>query len=220
MESMILSMLRGGASHVPTVVFVEGNIGSGKTEVMAAMKDWLKLNKKQVIMFTEETEVWEHEHLLQDHYARPNERAAKRAFEALGPLRQYIERAHFIEKCGSEYDYIIMEKHPTTTLEVFGADKAVRALFETVHASRPFMDLPKTTVYVKASPATCLERIIKRDREAERSFDSVFIKGLSDKYGTMMLGRREAGHVVISVDSNRMAAAEVADEACKQLLAL
>jgi len=83
-----------------------------------------------------------------------------------------------------------------------------------------FMDLPKTTVYVKASPATCLERIIKRDREAERSFDWVFIKGLSDKYGTMMLDRREAGHVVIAVDSNRMAAAEVADEACKQLLAL
>ena len=92
MESMILSMLRGGAPHVPMVVFVEGNIGSGKTEAMAAMKDWLKLNKKQVIMFTEETEVWEHENLLQDHYARPNDRAAKRAFEALGPLRQYIEK--------------------------------------------------------------------------------------------------------------------------------
>jgi len=218
MESMMLYLFNGAPSKKTTVVYVEGNVGAGKSESMAAMKDYLKKKGYSVMLFVEETETWEHEHLLQDLYAQPHSKVAKRAFEALGPLRQYIERAHFIDKCGSEYDFVIMERHPTTTLEVFGADNAVRALFKTVHASSPFMAPPQTTIYVKASPSNCLERIIKRGRECERSIDLAFIKSLDTKHGIMMLDRRNEGSVVIAVDSNNMTATAVAEKACAELL--
>jgi NADH dehydrogenase (ubiquinone) 1 alpha subcomplex subunit 10 len=215
---MMLYLFNGAPSKKTTVVYVEGNVGAGKSESMAAMKDYLKKKGYSVMLFVEETETWEHEHLLQDLYAQPHSKVAKRAFEALGPLRQYIERAHFIDKCGSEYDFVIMERHPTTTLEVFGADNAVRALFKTVHASSPFMAPPQTTIYVKASPSNCLERIIKRGRECERSIDLAFIKSLDTKHGIMMLDRRNEGSVVIAVDSNNMTATAVAEKACAELL--
>jgi len=211
-------LFSGGSTPKPKVVYVEGNVGAGKSEAMAAMKDCLKKRGYTVMLFVEETETWEHEHLLQDLYAQPNSKAAKRAFEALGPLRQHIERAHFVEKCGSEYDFVIMERHPTTTLDVFGADSAVRALFNTVHASFPFMAPPQTTIYVKASPSNCLERIIKRGRECESSIDLAFIKAIDTKHGIMMLDRRTEGRVVIAVDSNLMTAKEVAEKKCADLL--
>ena len=219
MESMLISFVRGMATpRKPKVIYVEGNVGAGKTEIMAAMKKCLTDKDYTVMVFNEETEFWDHENLLQDMLDRPGDRAAKRAFEALGPLRQFITRAHFIEKCGSEYDYIFLERHPTTTIEVFGADKAVSALFETVHASFPFMDSPKTTVYVKASPKICLERIIARGLERERGMDFAYIKDLDTKHSAMMLARRSVGCTIVAVDCNRENIAAVAGDACAELL--
>jgi thymidylate kinase len=219
MESMLISFFRGMVTpHKGKVIYVEGNVGAGKTEIMTAMKKCLTDKDYTVMLFSEETEFWQHENILQDMCNRPGGRAAKCAFDALGPLRQFIRRAHFIEKCGSEYDYILLERHATTTLEVFGADKAVRALFETVHASFPVMDPPETTVYVKASPGMCLERIISRGRECERGMDFAYIKDIDTKHGAMMLARRSAGCTVVAVDCNRENIAAVAGDACAELL--
>jgi thymidylate kinase len=218
----MLSFLRSTTAEArrPTLVYVEGNIGAGKSATMSAIKNCLQKDNHTTMLIPENTERWNFEHLLQDLSNCPDNRAAKRAFDALGPLRDHIERARFIEKCGAEYNFIILERHPTTTLDVFGADKAVRSLYETIETIYSFMELPQMTVYVKASPYTCVRRVEGRDRAFERSIDMAVVKDLDAKHGVAMLARQQAGGHVLWADSDRSTPEQIAAVVCAELKAL
>jgi thymidylate kinase len=169
---------RGGGTKK---IYVEGNVGAGKTTVVEELRRALEQRGSRACAFPEQTERWAHQKLLRDLYADGSDGApGKRAFETLGPLRDFVDRKRFMDAHASEYDYAIFERHPRTTLRVFGAndDDATRGLYESVNAALPFMEPPELTVYLRVSPETCLSRARQRDRPEER--DVVDIERLSE----------------------------------------
>jgi len=175
---VIRAFSRGGS---PKKIYVEGNVGAGKTTVVEELRRALEQRGSRACAFPEQTERWSHQRLLRDLYADGSDGApGKRAFETLGPLRDFVDRKRFMDAHASEYDYAVFERHPRTTLRVFGAndDDATRGLYESLNASFPFMEPPELTVYLRVSPETCLARARERGRLEER--DAVDIERLVD----------------------------------------
>ena len=110
-------------------VFVEGNIGAGKTSCIHLAKDLLSKKKLFVLTFVEDVDRWKNEHLLDDMYAAKSTRPGSRAFHVLGCLHQYIRRAKYQREKGEAFDFVVSERHASTTLEVFAADRCVTEMF-------------------------------------------------------------------------------------------
>lgn len=194
------------------LIYVEGNVGAGKNEVISCMKKKLVAKGKRVFVLIECVERWCHEKLLQDMYQDSN-RATKRAFETLGPLNDYLEKQRFINQFAKDYDYIIIERHPSTTLEVFGADAAVKTLFKTIDGCYPFMRAAERTLYLKTSPEICIQRINTRGRECESKIDVSYLRTIDAKHDKMIGERRFAGFQVVTVDANNSTPDQIAFEA-------
>jgi thymidylate kinase len=202
------------APRKPSLLYFEGNVGSGKSEAVVEMKMLLKKKGFKVYAFTQNIERWMHDQLLQDMYANPEDRAARRAFQTLGPLKDYIEQIDFIHKFGSDFDYILIERHPTTTIDVFSADQAVKGLYDTVNNLYPsLLTLPDRTVYVTTTPQKCLDRVKNRKRQCEREIKIEDIVLLDQKHNAAMQARNQSGRLLITVDATRISAAQVALEA-------
>lgn len=198
-------------------VFVEGNVGAGKTSLIEEMKRCLIAKGKTVYVFTEDVERWTHQRLL--GAVRDGNEAGERAFHALGPLRDFIDRQRFVNEYDTRYDYVIFERHPRTTLYVFGAvrDDATRELFETVHTAYPFMTDPRTTVFVRVSSKECYARVCRRARDAERDMNVFYIQHLEKKHDLEMRARIDSGLEVIDVSGERATPREIAETVCARL---
>lgn len=215
--AFFVSAVRALSRKPPVRVFFEGNVGAGKSTVIAEVKRALESRGVRVCVFPEQTERWSHQRLLRDLYGGGV--PGKRAFEALGPLRDFVERQHFLSSRPGDYDYVLFERHPRTTLRVFGAgeDDATRGLFASVNAAFPFMDPPEHTVYIRVSPNACLSRAKNRGRAEESSLDVAFFEDLAAKHDREMVAREREGLSVISVDGETKSPREVAKATCAAL---
>jgi thymidylate kinase len=215
--ALVVSALRALSRKPPIRVFFEGNVGAGKSTAIAEVKRALESRGFRVCVFVEQIERWSHQRLLRDLYS--GGLAGKRAFEALGPLRDFVERQHFVSSRSGDYDYVLFERHPTTTLRVFGAgdDDATRGLYAVVNAAFPFMDPPEHTVYVRVSPNACISRIKSRGRAEESSLDVAFLEDLAAKHDREMVRREREGLSVVSVDGETKSPHEVAKATCAAL---
>ena len=199
------------------LLYVEGNIGSGKNEVIAALKKKLVNEGKKVFILTECVERWSHEHLLQDQYLYPDTRSGKRAFEAVGALRDYIERQRFINEYEMDYDLIIIERHPSTTIDVFQADSAVKDLYGTVNRVFPFMKSADLTLYLKSSPEKCLERIKSKRLEFEATVHISWLRELDELHDKMVEKRRISGSTAVTIDATHNTPQQIANAASESL---
>lgn len=193
---------RGGG---PKRVYVEGNVGSGKTTIVEELRRALHQRGKRACAFPEQIERWTHQRLLDDLY-EDGSTSSKRAFETLGPLRDFVDRKRFLDAHASEYDYAIFERHPRTTLRVFGAneDEATRGLYESIHAGFPFMEPPEITIYLRASPESCLSRVRARGRAEERKLTLERLRELDVRQERDVAEREREGlvvHVVSDVET-------------------
>ena len=181
------------------MIYVEGNVGAGKTTIVEELRRALAQRGSRACAFPEQTERWAHQRLLCDLYSGGT--AGKRAFEALGPLRDFIDRKRFLDAHASQYDYAIFERHPRTTLRVFGAndDEATRGLYESLNASFPFMEPPELTVYLRVSPDTCLARARERGRPEERDFDVERLREIGVRQERDVADREREGLAVMIV---------------------
>ncbi|MBE35221.1 MAG: hypothetical protein CMI16_06660 [Opitutaceae bacterium] len=215
---IVRAFSRGGRG--PTKIYVEGNVGAGKTTIVEELRRALEQRGSRACAFPEQTERWTHQKLLRDLYA--GGASGKRAFEALGPLRDFIDRKRFVDAHASDFDYVVFERHPRTTLNVFGAgeDEATRGLYESIHAAFPFMDPPEFTVYLRASPRACLERGKRRDRPEER--DAVDIDRLDKIHAKQERDiterEREGLAVMIVTDVETKSASEIVKVILKRLV--
>lgn len=99
-----------GGLSAPLFVFMEGNVGAGKSTVLAELKFALEAKGKRVCLFLEQSERWSHQGLLRDAY--DGSTSGKRAFEVLGPLRDFVDRRRFLNAHEREYDVVLFERHP------------------------------------------------------------------------------------------------------------
>ena len=200
-------------------LFVEGNIGAGKTTSMLLAKKMLTQRGLTVLTLAEDVVRWNRQGLSRDLYEGTV--AGSRAFHVLGCLRQYVERARYLHEHGDVFDVVISERHPSTTLEVFETDECVREMFEVVdEASYRFMAPPAFTVYLKAHPRDCLNRIRKRSRSCEKNIALGRLEELELAHDKMMQKRSDNGGLVFEIDCTRLTAEEVAARLCDAALSI
>jgi thymidylate kinase len=199
------------------LVYFEGNVCAGKNTLIFEVKRLLENGGKRVWVFTEDIERWAHYGLLQALHTEG--KTGKRSFDALGPLRDYVDRQRFVNEFGHQYDYILFERHPRTTLFVFDSqdDEATYGMFQSTHAAFPFMGDPAITVYIKVPAQICYQRVCERARRDEDSVSVEMIQKLAIKHASEMRTRTSLRLRLIEIDGENYNTQKNAISVCESI---
>ena len=160
-----------------SVISIEGNIGSGKSELIKNLKEHSHLFSKNIIFLKEPVDAWEDitdengKKMLAKFY--DDQKTYSFSFQMMA----YISRLAMLEEVRNNNPdaIIVTERSLYTDKYVFAQmlydDKMIEEVnmkiynkwFE--HFASKFQS--KKIIYVKTCPATCQERITNRGREGE-----------------------------------------------------
>lgn len=195
----------------PVWLFIEGNIGSGKTTAMCHAKELLFERGFTVLTLTENVDRWKDQHLLTDMYASEMNRSSVRAFQVLGCLRDHVEREKYTREHGEKFDVIIQERHPSTTLQAFDADDCVREMYDLLGIGAL---VPQHTIYFKTDAAECYRRVKSRKRRGEKNINLRYLRHLDTKHNEMMVDRLGSGGKVYEISTTNLSKEETAARIC------
>lgn len=185
-------------SRASRVFYFEGNVGVGKTECMLSVAEMLRERNLSVACLEERTDSWVGEGLLACKYSGEESK-----FHVHGLLQDYIRRYRCMKELEGQNDVILIERHPTTSLKVFGIDALSKKLFDEVGASFPgFLDpVPAHTVYVKNSARACADRARRRGRIEEKDLDEFAFETWNGLHDDLMREREAMGGKVYVFDA-------------------
>ena len=188
----------GGSSRACRVFYFEGNVGVGKTECMHSVAEMLRERHLSVACLEENTEAWVSEGLLGCKYS-----GEEAKFNVHGLLCDYLRRHKRLMDLREENDVVLVERHPSTSLKVFGVDVLSKKLFEEVGDAVPgFLNpVPAHTVYVKNSARACADRVRRRARTEEKSIEDFTFETWGDLHDDMMREREAMGGKVYVFDA-------------------
>lgn len=162
-------------------ISVLGNIGSGKTTIAGKLADALKVPSYQ------ELDVVDKEKLT-NFYNDMAKYAFELQFSLLASrVSQQLEIIHVgrgaVQDRSLEEDLVFVRALNAAGL-ISDSQKGIYicnlALWQTV------IGRPHVYVYLKASPARCLERIRQRDREFERGITLEYLEGIEREYDKLI----------------------------------
>lgn len=158
------------------IISIDGNIGSGKSTLVSILKNMFNDNDN-VCFLQEPVDTWNEIRdennitILERFYKEPKE------FAFSFQMMAYISRLSILRKAISnkKYKYIITERCLFTDANIFAKmlyDDGKISLIEYTIYKKWFdeftNDLPNHKyIYIKTSPNTAYERVIKRNREGE-----------------------------------------------------
>jgi thymidylate kinase len=180
------------------VFYIEGNIGVGKTETMLELAELLRERGVTVACIDQKEEDWLNMGLMAD---MATERGLEH-FAAYAALQDHADRANFIFKQSTNFDVILVERHPTTTLDVFESSLAVSKLFKSIDAISGLLQNPQHTIYLKNRPAVCKARAKRRARRDGTQMDDDTFEDCEHKHEEMMTKRTAMGGNVYVSDAH------------------
>ena len=169
----------------PTIVFVEGNIGSGKSTLVKEAKAHY-LDNKNVLFLQEPVDEWkticdeDGKDIITRYYGD------QKAFGFKFQMMAYITRLNGLKNAMKENQYkiIICERSLNTDKNVFAQmlydEKIIDEIGYQIY--RRWFDcftdiLPETKyVYLKTDPVVCVQRIKKRNREGEENIPVEYLE--------------------------------------------
>jgi len=189
---------------MPSVAIL-GNIGSGKSELSAALAVRLGWTLVQ-----EPVEAWRSSGFLDEYYKNPVKYGF--AFQCYAFITRVRGYAH--EPCQNRvYDshavtdpvfagVLLTEKEQAWYKEIYQSWESVLSMRE-----------PDLFIYLNASATTCLEHIKQRDRSEEVGISPEFLESLSRGYGDLV---SSLGNKVVTIDASqdRAAVLDLAFEIC------
>jgi len=171
----------------PVRVYLDGNIGSGKTTILQLLAHNLKNTEWHLI--PEPIEEWQN--LLKNYYQhnsspKPHQPDADLAgYLQLTVLSAYLQRV----PPAMATPAIIMERGPWSSINVFAPAQCLNETFKQVfqgliEAVRPLLDnaMPTAVIYLYLEPIICLQRIQQRGREGERHLTLSYLQTLHKHY--------------------------------------
>jgi deoxyadenosine/deoxycytidine kinase len=187
-------------------VSVEGNVGSGKTSLLSYLQD----SCADWSIAHEPLDRWANvggENLLQLMYADPKRWSF--SFDACALLSSWTRSRLVGGKCpvhvterslySGRYNFA---EHRHRKGYLHDAEAAILAeLFDRLERTSRRADL---TLYVRASPATCLERIRKRNRAAEKGITLETVAELHDLHEARLLTTSPGPVLVVAAGSDNM----------------
>ena len=181
-----------------TVYYIEGNLGVGKSETMLELAEMLRENHGITVACLPQKEVeWAGKGLL----AGMSSVEGMELFAAYGPLLDHAERAKYIEDQSTNYDVILVERHPSTTLEVFEHSTETIKLFHAVDAVSGLLRTPTHTIHLKNSPSVCCARTKRRGRVEDLTLDEAAFQDFDHKHEEMATKRQALGGNVYVSDA-------------------
>jgi len=188
--------------HNITIVSIEGNIGSGKSTLMANLKKYYEMNaedKTNILFLKEPVDEWEQivdengVTMLEKFYA--NQEKYSFPFQMMA----YISRLNILRNLlktinPDKKTIIITERSLYTDKLVFAKmlydEKKIEHInyqiylkwFETFSVEFPVHKI----VYVKTDHVVCHSRIVKRSREGETNIELDYLKNCGDYHNNML----------------------------------
>jgi thymidylate kinase len=162
------------------VYYIEGNVGVGKSECAQSVTKLLR-EKGVKAKFLDSN--------LTDSIKKYGASLDRKSVACYGALPSYIAQHEFIITEGHAYDVLLVERHPTTSVEVFANADDLRLLYDSVGSLTAAA--PANTIYIKNSPQVCYHRTMVRNRYGEQSLCEEDFT-LWDKRHEEMMRKREA----------------------------
>jgi len=158
------------------IIYLEGNIGAGKTTLIDILKD----KKIPNCVFVDEP-FYEEKELFDNYYAD-----MKRWGLTFQLYIRSMRYQNLKNKLNNNYGYIIMDRSQETDKNVFAKmlyDKQIINTFEwKIYNSINYVIPNKTkTIYIDCSPEIALQRIHKRNRPQESNITLEYLSEV-DKY--------------------------------------
>ena len=164
------------------IIYLEGNIGAGKSTVLAALKEHLLANEQfeRYTILTEPVDEWRNvggADLLKDYYQNPKRWSFLLNVHALNTL---VERQISVRELPTKNHHCFLERSGRATQTIFVpyAHKTgvmSNAEFQIFNdswkllAGQLYMDMcyREVTIYLRTSPETCFQRLQQRNNSAE-----------------------------------------------------
>ena len=178
------------------VFYIEGNIGVGKTECAKCVCEMLREKGLKATVVEEGEHAWEGDAMAESEVGAG-------VFAAHGALKGHLYRENFVNNEGAAFDVLLVERHPTTTLEVFDDSASTRELFEGVDvmSGSTFMSNPVRTIYLKSSADECFARAKTRGKLSGTTLDEFAFESFGLKYEEMMTKREAMGGTVFAFEA-------------------
>lgn len=172
-------------------VAFEGNIGSGKSTLMAAVQPTFP----SLSFFPEPVADWK---FLGDFYQNPSTFALLLQVEILFSFQYAPQTRPWVTERSTESGYwcfarLLQEQG------MFPPDHF--RLFEQLWSR--YRQQPTHLVYVKTPPALCLERVTQRNRTAETSITLEYLTALDQAHAHYIATAKENGIPVLELDGRR-----------------
>ena len=179
------------------VFYIEGNEGVGKTETMYEIAEFLRERGVTVSCLPQHVEQWVTKGYME---AMQTDKGAQH-FAAFATLQDYAVRESFIATHNTLYDVILVERHASTTLDVFDKSMEVHNLFAAVNSISDFLHNPSRTIYLKNTPAVCYTRTQRRARSTDMAFDEETFIEMNKAHEDMITKRKALGGEILESDA-------------------
>ncbi len=193
------------------MIYIEGNIGAGKSTFLELFKEYLVQNLPGSKVLPEPVQAWMEtqdsngKSILQHYY----EDQKKYGFTF--QMNAFISRVNEIEEIRKEnLQHLFVERSVYTDKNVFTLTNYKNGnINEIEHEvyqqwfnvfTEKFNLKPKAYIYLKTSPETCAVRIKRRDRTGESSIPLEYLKELHILHDTWLEQEKKWGVPVLEVD--------------------
>jgi len=186
------------ALHKPLLVTIEGNIGAGKSSILAKMKEKY-FDRSDIVFVQEPVDIWETicdengTKMLNLFYQNPKEHAF--AFQQMA----YITRISLLRKTinqNPQCKVIICERSLHADRNIFAKmlfddgiiSKVCFQIYNLIYDEFTSEFPIDRCVYIDADPEICAERIIKRDRSGEANIELTYLAKCKKYHDDWLLG--------------------------------
>lgn len=193
------------------MIYIEGNIGAGKSTFLELFKEYLVQNLPGSKVLPEPVQAWMEtqdsngKSILQHYY----EDQKKYGFTF--QMNAFISRVNEIEEIRKEnLQHLFVERSVYTDKNVFTLTNYKNGnINEIEHEvyqqwfnvfTEKFNLKPKAYIYLKTSPETCAVRIKRRDRTGESSIPLEYLRELHILHDTWLAQEKKFGVPVLEVD--------------------
>lgn len=165
------------------IVYVEGNIGAGKSSLLEALSTLPKC-----VVVTEPVDVWQKTGMLELFYQR---KIAPASFQSMVTSTHFAKLFRHVT-AASEDETVVCERSLLIGTQAFADVCIPDSVSRTAHCicvkelATPLPDVPTYYVYLDTSPEKCMKRLRERQRESERDVTVGYLEKVEKSHRTFL----------------------------------
>lgn len=198
----------------PLLISIEGNIGAGKSTILAMISDMYKTKQDKIVFLKEPVELWYNikdecgKTILERFYEHPKDNAF--AFQIMACVTRTSIIKDAINK-NKHCEIIICERSIEADSKIFAKmlhdDGLMTKLEHDIYLLLYRENIEKYTVdgiiYISTNPDKCYERIQQRNREGEQNIEKSYLIKCDQYHTNWLLNDHIDNTVLLELDTSR-----------------